>query len=842
MGDTIGKEAVGSNRIPGFLVLARTKVLAKFVRFPDSDMNPALAIFFFSLALAVLLFWYFATDGDRTKRWVGTFLSIGVSVFCLLGIFPPKNIPGLVTGKIPLAEAHNLEPGIDIAGGSSFVLKVQLPDDKSAGPALVQQAISTIRKRLDSLGSRDIQMSPQGSDKILLQMPGVKEGDRDSIRQQLEKAAKLDFHLVHPNSDALVAGVKAGGFEPGYELKTIAIKDKQGNKTGEEDVLVTVRPDLAGTFVKSASPMEDPTEGWIVTLVFSNEGRAAFGELTRQHVGERLAVVLDGEVVSAPRINEPILAGEARISGMGGSRASMELSSALMNPLAAPLSIEDERSVSATLGAAAVKQGILSGVVGMAITIVFLLFYYRLAGLVAFIGLMVNMIVLFGVMAMFGFTFTLPGIAGVLLTIGMAVDSNVLIYERLKEELANGKSAGNAITAAYDKAFSAIFDANITTLLSGAVLFYLATDAIRGFAVSLVCGIIGTMFAALLVTRTCFRWMIDTGWLKTISIGKPLRNMNINFMKRARACGIFTIIFTLVCFAVMGILGPKSLGVDFKGGDLITVKLTPETMISVPEVENHLKTAGLAKDPVVQEMATPGTADAILSIKVENKMAPKVMSHLREHAPQFQKKDAAGEFIAKESIDSVGPTMGKELFLASGWAMVLGVLAILVYLTLRFEFPFALGAIVAMVHDLIVTIGLMIALGREMNAVMVGALLTIAGYSVNDTIVIFDRIRETIRMREGAPISEIINEAINATLSRTLLTSLTTLFILTFMTIWGGPSLRDFSLSLIIGIIFGTYSSVYVASAFVVWWTRLTGKSLHEEIAEAEARATPESV
>jgi SecD/SecF fusion protein len=174
--------------------------------------------------------------------------------------------------------------------------------------------------------------------------------------------------------------------------------------------------------------------------------------------------------------------------------------------------------------------------------------------------------------------------------------------------------------------------------------------------------------------------------------------------------------------------------------------------------------------------------------------------------------------------------------------MVLGVLAILVYLTLRFEFPFALGAIVAMVHDLIVTIGLMIALGREMNAVMVGALLTIAGYSVNDTIVIFDRIRETIRMREGAPISDIINEAINATLSRTLLTSLTTLFILTFMTIWGGPSLRDFSLSLIIGIIFGTYSSVYVASAFVVWWTRLTGKSLHEEIAEAEARATPESV
>lgn len=805
-------------------------------------MNPALAIFIFSLALAVLLFWYFATDEDRSKRWVGTLLSIGVTVFCLLGIFPPKNLPGLVSGKIPLAQAHSLQPGIDIAGGSSFVLKVQLPPDKEAGPALVQQAIQTLRKRLNSLGTSDAQMSPQGTDKILLQMPGVKEGDRDSIRQQLEKTAQLNFHLVHPRSDALVAGVKAGGFEPGYELKTITIKDKQGNKTGEEDVLITSRADLAGTFVKSAGPLEDPMRGWTVQISFTDEGRKAFGDLTRAHVGERLGVVLDGEVVSAPVIRTAILDGSAVIEGMGGLRAAEELSSALMNPLAAPLSIEDERSVSATLGADAVKRGILSGVIGMAITIVFLLFYYRLAGLVAFIGLTVNMVILFGVMAMFNFTFTLPGIAGVLLTIGMAVDSNVLIYERLKEELANGKSVGHAVSAAYDKAFSAIFDANITTLLSGAVLFYLATDAIRGFAVSLVCGIIGTMFAALLVTRTCFRWMIDTGWLKTLSIGKPLRDLKINFMKRARACGTFTVIFTIVCFAVMGLKGNDSLGVEFKGGDMITVKLTPETMISVSEVEQHLKSAGLGKDPIVQEMATPGTPDAILSIKIENKMASQVMKHLRDTVPQFQLKNAQGEYVAKESIESVGPTMGKELFLASGWALVLGVLAILVYLTLRFEFPFALGAIVAMVHDLVVTVGVMIALGREMNAVMVGSLLTIAGYSVNDTIVIFDRIRETIRMREGMPISEIINEAINATLSRTLLTSLTTLFILTFMTIWGGPALRDFSLSLIIGIIFGTYSSIYVASAFVVWWTRLTGKSLHEEIAEAQARATPEVI
>lgn len=804
-------------------------------------MNAAIAIFIFSLALAILLFWYFATEDDAHKRWVGTALAVGVTVFCLLGIFPLANIGDMIAGKKTIAQSHTLKPGIDIAGGSSFTLQIQNVEGKQIGPQVVEQAIGVIRKRLNDLGTSDMIIGPRGTNQIFLQMPGVKEEDREAIREQLKKAAKLDFHLVHPNSAALVKGVQDGGFEPGYELKEYQEKDRKGNVIGTEYLLITSRPDLPGTFVEGASAQNDPTQGWLTSLSFSADGRKRFGDLTREHVGDRLAVVLDGVVVSAPSIRTAILNGSAQVTGMGGQRAAMDLASALQNPLEAPLDIIEERSVSSTLGEDAIKQGILSGVVGLLITIIFLLFYYRLAGFVAFIGLTVNIIVLFGIMAMFQFTFTLPGIAGIILTIGMAVDSNVLIYERLKEELAAGKSLATAIHASYDKAFSAIFDSNITTLLTGAVLFWLATDAIRGFAVTLVCGILGTMFAALLVTRVCFRWLTDRKILHKLVVGKPMRNMNIDFMKMSGKAARLSIAMTVIAIATVVYKGNDALSIDFKGGDMITFKLTPETMVTVPDIEKALGGAGLTKQPIVQEMATPGTEDAILSVSVENGKGADVVKHLRGAIPQFGKKDAEGRFLVAESTDSVGPTMGKELLTSSGWAMALGLLAILVYLTVRFEFAFALGAIVALVHDLIFTVGLMMMLGREFSAGEVGALLTIAGYSVNDTIVVFDRIRENLTTMQGDT-TELANEALNSTLSRTLLTSLTTLFILTFMSIFGGPSLRDFSICLIIGIVVGTFSSIYVASSFVLWWSKITGKSLRQQVLDAQPRTVPVEV
>ena len=801
-------------------------------------MSLAIAIFLFSLALAILLFWYFATDNDATKRWVGTVLSLGATVFCLVGIMPPDKMMDVLNGKIPFSKGLSLLPGIDINGGSSFTLELQESPDQQIGPQTVEQAIGVIRERLNSTGRADLTIAPRGTKQIFLQMPGVKEEERSTIREQLQKAARLDFHLVHPESATLLPKIKAGEFVPGYKVITLRERDKKGNEIGTEEILVTGRPDLRGTFVKSAYAVNDPTKGWVTIVGFDDNGREQFATLTGAHTGERLAVVLDGEAVSAPRINEAITQGSAEISGMGTGKGATELATALQNPLEAPLVISEERSVSPTLGAEAVKQGILSGVFGLCIVMVFMVFYYKLAGLIALIGLLVNMVLLFGIMAMFQFTFTLPGIAGIILTIGMAVDSSVLIYERLKEELAAGKSIASAIAASYDKAFSAIFDANITTLITGAVLFWMATDSVRGFAVTLICGILGTLFASLLVTRVCFRWLTDTKSIQTLAVGKPMRNRNIDFLAMARKAALFSLALTVISIGACFIRGEDALGIDFKGGDMITFQMTPETVVGIPEVEKALSTLGLAKTPVVEEMTNPGSDASFLRLRVEQGAAGKVVEHIRKSFPGFQQKDASGAYVVAETSESVGPTMGASLMLSSGKALLVGLIGIFIYLALRFEFSFSLGAIIALLHDLVITIGIMVLAGREMSAVLVGSFLTVAGYSVNDTIVVFDRIRETINNNDG-DLRKIMNEAINATLSRTTLTSLTTLFTLTFMAVFGGPAIQDFSLALVIGIVVGTYSSIFVASAFVFWWTKMRGKSLQQEMEEAKARETP---
>ena len=806
--------------------------------FPFPAMNQYTVIFLAAFVLAVLMFWYLATDNPLSKRWVGTVLSVGLCAFCLLGIVPVDRlgkVPAAIQGKVPWSEVHTLQAGIDIAGGSAFTLQLQPSEGKEINPLSVNKAMDVVRERLNALGNKDLSIAPRGREQIILQMPGVGEAERTSIRTQLEKAAKLDFHLVHPDFRALVPRMEAGEIVPGYQVKLLKHKDKKGAVTEEEKIVITKRADLAGTFVDNAGAQNDPNKGWVTIVGFTGAGRKQFGDLTGAHIGERLAIVLDGEVVSAPTIQVAITQGSAEISGMGTAEAAQDLANALNNPLENAMKIVEEQSVSATLGAEAVRQGVMAGALGFIATLVFLIFYYRIPGVIAFIGLCVNFAVLLGIMAMFQFSFTLPGIAGVILSIGMAVDSNVLIYERLKEELALGKSLGVAVEASFDKAFSAIFDANITTLLTGIVLYWRATDAVRGFAVTLICGILGTLFATLIVTRICFRWLIDTGFLKKINIGRPMTNRHIGFLGMARVAFITSLAMTVVSIGAAVVRGKDALSVDFRGGSLITFQLPEEKAPAVADVQAAVADAGLKAAATVQQLTLPGSAVAQIQIRSEEGSASKVVEHLRATVPAFGAKDAAGNFVASETTMTVGATMGKELMISSAWALALGLLAILVYLSVRFEFAFALAAVVALVHDLVITIGIMLLFGREMSAVLVGALLTVAGYSVNDTIVVFDRIRETLRSH-GGDVRTIMNEAINETLSRTLLTSLTTLFTLVAMSVFGGAALRDFCLSLIIGIVVGTYSSIYVASSFVLWWAKLTGRSLRKEVIETEIR------
>ena len=499
-----------------------------------------------------------------------------------------------------------------------------------------------------------------------------------------------------------------------------------------------------------------------------------------------------------------------------------------MNPLENPLIVEEERSVSPTLGSAIVKQGIWSGLIGLAITAVFVLIYYRTGGIVALLGLLVNGLILFGAMAMFGFTFSLPGIAGIILTIGLAVDANVLIYERLREEIHAGKSLKSAIAASYDKAFSAIFDANITSLISAIILFSMASGSIKGFAVTLTIGIVASMFSAILVTRVLFRWGSDTNLLRKMTFLNLIKATHIDFLSAAKKTGMISSIFIVISLAAFAMKRESALGIDFTGGTRVQFQLN-EKEITLDQVNQVLDTLTLTRAAVPQIESNPVTG-SLLSVRTDKADAEKIITALRTDIPVLAEKDANGSgYLVDESKEEVSALIGGSFLRESLIALILGLIGIAIYITIRFEFSFALGAFVALLHDVVIAVGIVVLLGRELSLIHVGAILTIAGYSINDTIVIFDRIRETVLIRTGA-IKDIMNEAINATLSRTVLTSATTIVTVTILSLFGGSALRDFSIMILIGLVIGTYSSVFVASPIVLWWSQRKGGNLRKDV------------
>jgi SecD/SecF fusion protein len=446
----------------------------------------------------------------------------------------------------------------------------------------------------------------------------------------------------------------------------------------------------------------------------------------------------------------------------------------------------------------------------------------------------VNTLIIFGGMAMFNFTFTLPGIAGMILSIGMAVDANVLIYERLREEIAAGKSLKTAIGVSYEKAFTAIFDSNLTSLITAIILFWMGSGTIKGFAITLTIGIVASMFSAILVTRVLFRWGNDLHLLKKLSFLDLIKATKIDFLSKAK-----------LSYIVSGALILASTGgtiIEFQLGDKV---------ISQPDADAALAKIDTAKRPVAQvEKSITGE---LLTIRCATDDAPRVAAHLRESFPDILGKQIAGKdkdgketgksvFEVSENSQAVSATLGKDFLMQSLIALAFGLLGILIYITIQFEFSFALGGFVALLHDVILSAGLIVLFGGELSLIHVGALLTIAGYSINDTIVIFDRIRESLKQGEG-DIKETMNEAINATLSRTVLTSLTTIATVTILTIFGGSALKDFSAMILVGLVIGTYSSIFIASPVVLWWSQRKGGSLrtevlHTTLAEADIQST----
>jgi SecD/SecF fusion protein len=773
-------------------------------------MTPALT-FFIGLAMLVLFGWYFATDQGSRKRLLAMTLMLLLVIFSIATIWPPQK-------KIAL--------GLDIQGGTSFLIRL-VPGDKPITKGMLDQAVEVIRKRIDVFGVSEPIISPVGGDRILVQIPGLDTAKIQEARDQLSRVAKLEFRLVYTDNGERLREIDEGKqvIPPEFRIETYKMQ-REGEKPVEERLLVKKKADLSGEHVSSAGASYEK-DGWVVHLRFDAEGAKQFGSITAANVHHRFAIVLDGIIQSAPVIQDAIYGGDAQITGRFTEEEARGLASVLENPLQTPVSIEEERSVSPTLGLDSIKASILAGLVGLAITLVCFAIYYKSPGLVANVALIIILNLLVGAMTMFHFVLTLPGIAGIILTIGLSVDANVLIYERLREEMALGKSLKIALNTAYEKAFSSIFDANVTTLITAAILFWKATGPVRGFAIALTLGILASLFTALIVGRSCLGWLVDTGKLKRISMLHLISAQNINFLGKGFIACMCSLALLLAGATAFYLRGERNFGVDFRGGDLIT--LSAPSKIDIGQVRHALLPIGLA-DASIQESTQVGKS--YITIRTPLNTSDKVEKQIMQSLPN------AGFHV--EGSERVGALVGGELAKSSLIALGLGILGILIFVTFRFELSFAVGAIVALLHDVLMTVGVFALLGRELTLTMVGAVLTIAGYSINDTIVVYDRIREGLASGRRGTIEEIMNSSINQTLSRTILTSTVTLIPILCLFFFGGAVLRDFSLAIIIGVVVGTYSSIFIASPIVLWWTRARGgceSALRGEITDKAATA-----
>jgi SecD/SecF fusion protein len=748
-----------------------------------------IAILLSSLGFVGFFVWYLAAEKPSVRRAAGLGAIVASLLTCGLALYPLS---------------QTIQLGLDLRGGTEFLLEVQGNPNKQA----LDQASSVIRKRLDTLGTREISIQPEGTSRLRIQIPGLEGAQVAQARTQISQVAKLTFQLVPANAQEILESAAANGgklpfkYAQDDEILPMVERDATGKEVHSVQV-VERKVAMSGKHVFHAYRSIEPTGDSIVNMDFDDEGRQQFADITTANVGRQFAIVLDGVVRSAPRINMAITLGRCQISG--GNMTPLEcdeLSSVLENPLENPIRMLDERSVDASLGADSIRTGLRAGIIALILVISFMSVYYRVSGLIAVLALAVNLVLLFGLLAQFHFTLTLPGIAGIVLTIGMAVDANVLIYERIRDELALGKPARSSIDTGFEKAFSAIFDSNITTLIPAVVLAYLGTGPLRGFAVTLVLGIVANLFAALVVSRNAFDWILSRTDRPNLHMMQFIKSPRFDFLK-LRGAGLALSLVILVFGAIaVGTRGESLLGVDFRGGDAVT--LTYQQPVEVGQLREVLLKSGF-KDITLQ----PAPLSKALLVQTEEQQGERAAQVLQQSFP------AAG--FTTSAVDKIGAQVGGEMKQKAILALLAGLFGILVYAAIRFEWSYALAAAVGQLHDVLIALSVMALLGRELTLPLVAAFLTIAGYSINDKIVVFDRIREGARLREKGSFYEVINRSLNLTLARTILTGSTCLLATGALILFGGPVIHDFSLAMFVGIMSGIYSSHFISPG-LAWW------------------------
>ncbi|MDD2751957.1 MAG: protein translocase subunit SecD, partial [Candidatus Omnitrophica bacterium] len=595
----------------------------------------------------------------------------------------------------------------------------------------------------------------------------------------------------------------------GFEL----LRSEEDN----EPLLIEKNAALTGDGLADASVRFDQSSfnQPVVSLQFNPEGAKKFAEVTAANVGKRLAIVLDGKIQSAPRIKEAIPSGEAVISGRFSPEQAQDLAIVLrVGALPAPMYIEEERTVGPLLGQDSINSGVKASLIGVGLVLVFMAVYYLLAGLVADVALVLNLLFVLGGLGMLPFIFpgvsatlTLPGIAGIALSLGMAVDANVLINERIREELATGKPLRTAITNGYGRAFSAIFDSNITTLIAAFLLFQFGTGPIRGFAVTLTIGLLASLFTAIVVTRTIFELLLSLGWLKSLPMLHIIRDTKIDFISKRRIFYALSLIITIAGLVSLFMKGPKAYGIDFTGGQIQEYMFkTPPSADSIRKVLDELN---LGDASIQQFKDNPGLVMIRTSEDKNTALTEKLQQTFADQDIQVMR------------VERVGPIAGQHLKTKAIYALVWSLAAILIYVAFRFKhFNFAIAGVIALLHDVLVALGVLAMTSRPIDLLSVTAFLTIAGYSINDTIVIYDRVRENSRLYRKLNLYELINLSVNQCLGRTILTSGVTLLCVLSIFLFGGEVLSNFSFALLIGFFCGAYSTVFIASPLVLAWSK----------------------
>jgi SecD/SecF fusion protein len=666
--------------------------------------------------------------------------------------------------------------------------------------AAVEQSLEIIRQRVDQVGVAEPTIQRVGSDRVLVQLPG--EQDPSRLRQLLGSTAKMSFHLLGQPG------------EPGVTM----LSDEGGNQHPVLD-----RVELSGDRLTDArAAFDQQTNEPVVNFRFDSAGANRFAQITQQNVGRPFAIVLDNKVLSAPVIRTPITGGSGQISGGFSVQEANTLSALLRaGALPAKLTVIEERTVGADLGSDAIEMGIFTGIIGFGLVVGFMFFLYGSWGILANLALLINVILTFAGLTLIGSTLTLPGIAGVVLGIGLAVDANVLINERIKEETRKGKSAFAAIDAGFQRAYSTIVDSNVTSLIATVLLFWFGSGPVRGFAVTMGLGIVISMFTAVSVVRVAMVFIASRKKLKKIEI-KPLLPINlvpdgtkIAFMK-GRFLGIGVSVILSVASVVLFFTPGLNYGVDFRGGIQLEVVTAQETDLAA--FRTGLNELGLG-EVALQEF---GANNRVL-VRVERQAGG-------EEAQTVAVEKLKAEVVkidqtAKvERTEVVGPKVSGELAVAGFLALALASIAMTIYIWARFEWPFAVGAIITLVLDVTKTIGFFAITGLDFNLTAIAAVLTLVGYSVNDKVVVYDRMRENLRIYKKMPLRDVIDLSINETLARSLYTSATAFLAMLPMAIWGGSAVESFAIPMVFGIAVAALSSVFIAAPILLflgdWRTR----------------------